>query len=46
MMVDHLRNEGLDGSDLAPEDKARRDRLIAGWRDNERKAAKGEFNRK
>jgi hypothetical protein len=46
MMVGHLRDEGLDDvSQLDDEQKAKRSRLIAGWRENERRAARGEFNK-
>jgi hypothetical protein len=46
-MREHLESEGILYSEgLSSEDKARRDRLIAGWRDSQRRAAAGEFNKR
>lgn len=45
MMTEYLRGEGLLEPNLPPEDKARRDRLVAQWRNNAQRAKRGEFNR-
>lgn len=45
MMREYLEGEGMLGDNLPPELKARRDKLIHQWRNNQQRAKRGEYNR-